>query len=181
MDIVVQQQEEGWPLGLQPVNQRVGFGRVLNHDRHGSISFSTLLTASPSSISHASSSDLDTESSGSFFHERSVTLGRLIGISSLLELSRRSIRARQSENPMNDKRNCRTRSWFFSLCSKVSTDAASMNINPTPSLGYFLQAERRAADIYRGNSPPRVVNYVAANTSTTLDALFLEDHVAPNS
>ena len=51
-------QEEGWPLGLQPLNARIGL--VRNRDFSGSVSFSTLLTASPSSSS-ISSSDLDTE------------------------------------------------------------------------------------------------------------------------
>ncbi|KAH0632311.1 hypothetical protein KY290_035733 [Solanum tuberosum] len=47
------QQDEGWPLGLQPLHVR-------NHGFNGSISFNTLITVSPSSSSH-SSSDLDTE------------------------------------------------------------------------------------------------------------------------
>lgn len=50
-------QEGGWPLGLQPVNLRVGL--VRNRNLSGSASFSTLLTASPTSTD--SSSDLDTE------------------------------------------------------------------------------------------------------------------------
>jgi len=51
-------QEDGWPLGLRPLNARVGL--VRNRDFNGSISFSTLLTASNSSFTD-SSSDLDTE------------------------------------------------------------------------------------------------------------------------
>lgn len=51
-------QEDGWPLGLRPLNARVGL--VRNRNFSGSVSFSTLLTDSPSP-STASSSDLDTE------------------------------------------------------------------------------------------------------------------------
>ncbi|PNX74807.1 hypothetical protein L195_g030734, partial [Trifolium pratense] len=48
------QQNEGWPLGLQPLNgRRIG-------DNFGSMSFNTLLTGSPTSSTN-SSSDLDTE------------------------------------------------------------------------------------------------------------------------
>lgn len=52
------QQEEGWPLGLQPLNVRAG--QVRNRGFNGSLSFNTLITGSPSS-STDSSSDLDTE------------------------------------------------------------------------------------------------------------------------
>lgn len=51
-------QEEGWPLGLQPLNVRVGLAR--NRNFSGSTSFNTLMSSSPSS-STDSSSDLDTE------------------------------------------------------------------------------------------------------------------------
>lgn len=52
-------QEEGWPLGLQPLNVRIGLGRT--RDFFGSMSFNTtMLTGSPTS-STDSSSDLDTE------------------------------------------------------------------------------------------------------------------------
>ncbi|TYK24009.1 uncharacterized protein E5676_scaffold250G001010 [Cucumis melo var. makuwa] len=80
------QQGDGWPLGLQPLNVRVGVPG--NRDYLGSVSFNTLMTASPISFSD-SSSDLDTESTGSFFHDKSITLGSLIGVSNILELSRR--------------------------------------------------------------------------------------------
>lgn len=49
---------EGWPLGLQPLNVRVGVPG--NRDCLGSVSFSTLMTASPVSFTD-SSTDLDTE------------------------------------------------------------------------------------------------------------------------
>lgn len=57
---MIMQQEDGWPLGLQPLSLRVGLVR-----NHGSVSFNTLLTGSPSS-STDSSSDLDTQVSVSY-------------------------------------------------------------------------------------------------------------------
>ncbi|KAJ4704695.1 60S Ribosomal protein [Melia azedarach] len=141
------QQEDGWPLGLRPLNARVGL--VRNRNFSGSVSFSTLLTDSPSP-STASSSDLDTESTGSFFHDKSITLGSLIGVSNILELSRRST-GRRTEN-LRDHRNCKFKPWLFSLCSKLTTDA--VNTNNTASLGHFLEAERRAASICRRNQSP---------------------------
>ncbi|KAF8396776.1 hypothetical protein HHK36_018408 [Tetracentron sinense] len=141
-------QEDRWPLGLQLLNMRVGL--VRNRDFSGSISFNTLLTGSPSP-STDSSSDLDTESTGSFFHERSITLGSLIGVSSILETSGRAIRGRRAE-ALRAKKSYWSKSWFFSLCSKISTDAEIVN-NP-PSLGHFLEAERRAANGYRVNQSP---------------------------
>ncbi|XP_030542605.1 uncharacterized protein LOC115749774 [Rhodamnia argentea] len=139
------QQEGGWPLGLQPLNARVGV--VRNRGCSGSASFSTLLTGSPTSTADTSSG-LDTESTGSFFHDKSITLGSLIGASSILELPRRSTRIRIAESS-RDKRSYKSKSWFFSLCSKLNTDAVT--IKGAQSLGYFLEAERRAAGGYRRN------------------------------
>ncbi|KAL8129025.1 hypothetical protein V2J09_018180 [Rumex salicifolius] len=124
-------QEEGWPLGLQPLKLRTG-----------SISFSTMLTNSSSTFSTDFSSDLDTESTGSYSNERSITLGSLIGVSNILELSRRSMRRGRREEPLKSKKpyNCRT--WLFShCCSRHCTDV----IRNPPSLGHFLDVERRAA------------------------------------
>ncbi|KAK4286524.1 hypothetical protein QN277_003069 [Acacia crassicarpa] len=53
------QQDEGWPLGLQPLHARIGVGG--NRDNAASISFNTVITVSPFSSSTDSSSDLDTE------------------------------------------------------------------------------------------------------------------------
>ncbi|CAD5184093.1 unnamed protein product [Musa acuminata subsp. malaccensis] len=134
------QQEGGWPLGLQPVNVRIGL--VRNVGFSGSHSFRTLITASPSSSS-SSSSGLDTESTGSFFHDRSSTLGSLIGITSILDLSNRSLRrSRQQENPRANK-NRKTKTWF-SLCAR--TQLSGDVTDASPSLGSFLEAERRASN-----------------------------------
>ncbi|EOA21684.1 hypothetical protein CARUB_v10002109mg [Capsella rubella] len=162
-------QEEGWPLGLRPVNARIGGLRIgthhHNHHHHhheqvsaGSISFSSLLSPSPSSHS---SSDLDSQSMGSFFRDRSYTLGNLIGISSFLELSRRSNRTRIDQTAARNhqhQKSLRTnyKPWIFSICSKLSTNATVISHNRitnednnggrnnVQSLGHFLMVERRA-------------------------------------
>ncbi|CAJ1798154.1 unnamed protein product [Sphenostylis stenocarpa] len=137
-------QEEGWPLGLRFLNS--GLGLVRNGS--GSASFSTVLTASHTP-STDSSSDLDTESTGSFFRDNSITLGNLIGISNFLELSRRSTRGRMVEPSKDNKKIHKLKPWLFSLCSRLSTDAVSAN--DAPSLAHYLEAERRAASTYRRN------------------------------
>lgn len=58
-------QEGGWPLGLRRLSVRIGLRR--SGDFSGSMSFSTLLSASPTSSagsSSSSSSDSDTEPVG---------------------------------------------------------------------------------------------------------------------
>ncbi|CAI0408041.1 unnamed protein product [Linum tenue] len=62
----------GWPLGLQIMNLRL---RVMEISRNQT---SRRLPPS-SSFSSLSSSNLDTESTASFFQDNSVSLGRLIG------------------------------------------------------------------------------------------------------
>ncbi|XP_065853509.1 uncharacterized protein [Euphorbia lathyris] len=172
-------QEDGWPLGLRPVNARIGM--VRNRDQfNGSISFTTLLTASPTCTTD-SSSDLDTQSTGSFFHDKSITLGSLIGVSSILELSRRSTRRRTSEETLKDEKNCRSRFWLFSLCSKLSTDAVKTE-ERAPSLGQFLQAERRAINrnspnfVYGPNDFSPVVPL-----SSHVNPLFVGDEIVPQA
>ncbi|GAB2274358.1 hypothetical protein Dimus_009122 [Dionaea muscipula] len=123
-------QEEGWPLGLPPLNVGIGLERA--RDYRGPLSFNTILTCSPTS-STASTSDLDTESTGSFFHDRSVTLGSLIGASSILELAGRSVRGRRPE-PLKAKRPCKSKAWCLSLCSRNSTDAMDIDNAPSPAV-----------------------------------------------
>ncbi|KAE9461111.1 hypothetical protein C3L33_06971, partial [Rhododendron williamsianum] len=154
--------EEGWPLGLQPLNGRAGL--VRSHEYlFGSTSFHTLLSASATSSTDFSS-DLDTQSTGSFFHDNSTTLGTLMGVSAIGTnlrdlIPRRSSsaaaaakgRPRPSEVIPGVKKKkaqlrCKT-SWCFSLCPKYNTDAriANPSDNPT-SLAQFLASERRAAN-----------------------------------
>ncbi|KAK7257807.1 hypothetical protein RIF29_32046 [Crotalaria pallida] len=52
------QQVEGWPLGLEPLNERIGLARNRSNSR--SMSFNMLFSGSPSSITD-SSSNFDTE------------------------------------------------------------------------------------------------------------------------
>ncbi|GAB4860168.1 hypothetical protein Ancab_011646 [Ancistrocladus abbreviatus] len=169
-------QGDGWPLRLQPLNVRIGLGR----NYLGSMSFNTtVLTGSPTSSTY-SSSDLDTQSTGSFFHDRSITLGSLIGVSTILELSRRSVRGRRPE-PLRVKKPCKSKIWLFSLCSRDSTDVK--DVHNTPSLGHFLAVERRAAgNEYRRNWGPNA--YVPDEISLPqpvggANSLFLNGHIAP--
>ncbi|XP_058000565.1 uncharacterized protein At3g17950 isoform X2 [Hevea brasiliensis] len=167
--------EEGWPLGLQPLNVRVGLPR--NGEFSGSVSFNTLLTGSPTS-STDSSSDLDTESTGSFFHDRSITLGSLIGVSNILEFSRKSSRVRKVKVLKDKKSDKKHKTWIFSLCSRETTDAQSVN-NPPP-LAHFLAVERRAANEYRRNQRPNTYDELSlAQPFTEPNSLFVNGRVAP--
>ncbi|KAK7272074.1 hypothetical protein RJT34_28456 [Clitoria ternatea] len=131
------QQDEGWPLGLQPLhNGRIEL--VRNSENAGSISFNTLLTGSPSS-STDSSSDLDTES---------TTLGSLMGVSSTVELSRESLRGTKTTQVFKSNKKFKFMSWLFCLGS-------SRKKNP-PSLGQFLAVERRVANENRRNQSPLI-------------------------
>ncbi|KAK4270306.1 hypothetical protein QN277_023356 [Acacia crassicarpa] len=150
------QEQEGWPLGLGLLNARIGLVRSHNNDNaefsgSGSASFTTLLTPSLSSASmDSSSSHLDYQSTGSLFQDKSNnTLGNLIGISSIFELSRRSSRGRMVEPFRDNKRIHKLKPWLFSLCSRLTTDAVvAMNRDGdnVPSLGHYLEEERRAAN-----------------------------------
>ncbi|KAG9447805.1 hypothetical protein H6P81_013933 [Aristolochia fimbriata] len=66
----------GWPFGLENMNLRLRNSETLQAVPAGSNS----LRLHSTSFSSFSSSDLDTESTRSFFQDRSITLGRLIGI-----------------------------------------------------------------------------------------------------
>ncbi|KAK2371014.1 hypothetical protein QL285_084009 [Trifolium repens] len=133
------QQNEGWPLGLQPLNGR----RIGNN--FGSMSFNTLLTGSPSSTNP--SSDLDTESTGSFFLDKSTTLGSLMGVNGIVELSRRSIREAKSEIFKSKKDH--NKYFNFSsclLCSRNKDHEVDNQKKNPPSLCQFLAIERRATN-----------------------------------
>nr|GEW22587.1 hypothetical protein [Tanacetum cinerariifolium] len=113
-------------------------------------------------ISSISSSDLDTESTGSFFHDRSTTLGTLMGVTSTITFrapSRRDLtlgsstpittnsagitfsRRRRRNNggacdhaPEWRRKRLKRRRWWW-LCS-------GEDLKPS-SLGEFLEVERR--------------------------------------
>ncbi|KAL5991962.1 hypothetical protein ACLOJK_012874 [Asimina triloba] len=160
-----QWEEGGWPLGLQPLNMRIGLAR--NREASSSMSFSTLITDTSTSPS-VSSSDLDTQSTGSFFPEKSTTLGNLIGIRSIIEVSGR--RRGEEESPEELKRmscgGCRARAWFsLSRCAKLACGADKRHNNPQSTLAHFLEVERRAAGIYRPTTNPS--NHPIANYRQT--------------
>ncbi|KAL1821644.1 hypothetical protein ACET3Z_016513 [Daucus carota] len=105
------------------------------------------------SISSPSSSDLDTESTGSFFPDRSTSLGTLMGVSAFPPIifstpSHRRNAAPPENNPgKSKKRNTkaavesllrRRRSWWGRLCS-------DQELRPS-KLGEFLEVERRFGD-----------------------------------
>ncbi|CAH1447012.1 unnamed protein product [Lactuca virosa] len=126
----------------------------------------TELLPPPSSptISSISSSDLDTESTGSFFHDRSTTLGTLMGVTSAFPaITFRTPSQRRDRTPTitlgstpnsrsfvgrrrrnNDttadlvaerrRKRVKRRNWWW-LCSGVATKPSS--------LGEFLEVERR--------------------------------------
>ncbi|PON38562.1 hypothetical protein PanWU01x14_311440 [Parasponia andersonii] len=200
-DLLMAQQDEGWPLGLRPLNARLGLMR--NLDFSGSASFNTLLTASPTS-STISSSDLDSEtaktlfsvvrtlskspvlsstSTGSFFHDKSKTLGSLIGVSGIFELSRRSTRGRTAEN-LRDRKSFKSKPWLLSLCSKLTTDAVTAN-NNIPSLGHFLEAERTKATASNLNTRNQIPlqygpnDYSPVPTVRDVNSLVADGLVAP--
>lgn len=114
---------------------------------------------------------------GSFFHDKSITLGSLIGISNILELSRRSARGRLPEPVIRNKKNYKSRTWLLSLCSRQNTDAVSMNT----SLGHFLETERRAAATNYRRPNPSPLAYGADDFSHDSDSnpLFDRGRVAP--
>lgn len=116
------------------------------------------------------------QSTGSFFHDKSITLGSLMGLSSILNLSRRSTRGRMAET-LKDKKNYKSKTWLFSLCSRLNTDAVCMK--DTPSLGHFLEVERRAATGYRRISGPDDFSNTLPVPET--NPLFIGDQVAPQS
>ncbi|KAK1405297.1 Signal recognition particle family protein [Heracleum sosnowskyi] len=98
-------------------------------------------------ISSPSSSDLDTESTGSFFPDRSTSLGTLMGVSSFPPI----IFSTPSQptpiiHPLKSKSNKtatrallkRRRTWWGRLCS-------DQELKPS-KLGEFLEVERRFGD-----------------------------------
>ncbi|CAM8980953.1 hypothetical protein QQ045_029875 [Rhodiola kirilowii] len=142
-------QEEGWPLGLRPLDVRAG-RLVRNRHPSLSLSYSTLLTASPSHFSH--STDFDSESTGSICPGNSVTLGSLMGVSNNMELSRRSSRGRTATEASRRKVRYKSKNWCFLLCSKLTTDA--INMRNAPSLGHFIHAERKIETVYKKRHNP---------------------------
>lgn len=108
------------------------------------------------SISSVSSSDLDTESTGSFFHDRSTTLGTLMGVTTCPPITFRAPSQRRDTTGIPavglrkaKKKNNKAaaaaeqllrgrRRWWWRLCSDEE-------LKPS-KLGEFLEVERRFGD-----------------------------------
>eukprot|EP01018_Ginkgo_biloba_P034051 Gb_13645 [translate_table: standard] len=172
------EQNDGWPLGLQPLHVRVRL--MENHILTEPNAFNALIAVSPS-FSSDSSSDLDTESTGSFFYDKSITLGNLIGLQSDIGVSTRVIDGREhpsAEVPRRNKRNSRSKTWW-GLCG--SSDDCREN-NMPPSLGQFLEVERRAAASSRREKMYFNIMYDEFTSGqTTLDTnpLFADGRILP--
>ncbi|CAN0854098.1 hypothetical protein LINGRAHAP2_LOCUS5831 [Linum grandiflorum] len=159
-----QLQEEQGLSSLQSQNVRVP----------GSVSFNNFLTVSPTWSVSDSSSDLDTESTGSFFHDKTITLGSLLGSSNILELSKKSKRGKKKIEPLKAKNACKSKPWIFSLCAKADDSQRSKdNVDAPPSLGHFLAVERRTTSGNGCRSNQRQSSEEVANS------LFVNGHVAP--
>lgn len=121
------------------------------------------------------------QSTGSFFHDNSITLGSLMGVSSILELYRRSIRRPKTEVMKSRKgKKSNSSSWLPCLCSRGSNLDAENN---PPSLGQFLALERRAVNEHRKNQSPLICGpddeFALAQTITEPNTLFVNGTIAP--
>ncbi|CAN1282892.1 hypothetical protein LINPERPRIM_LOCUS18213, partial [Linum perenne] len=108
------------------------------------------------------------QSTGSFFHDKTITLGSLIGGSNILELSKKSKRGKKTES-LKAKKACKSKPWIFSLCAKdpIASDSQGLKDNVAPpSLGDFLAVERRTTSNGCRKEVPK-------------NSLFVNGHVAP--
>ncbi|WJX54506.1 hypothetical protein P8452_40381 [Trifolium repens] len=123
--------------------------------------------------SSISSSDLDTESTGSFFHDRSTTLGTLMGLTFTVPSHQPSITANSKRKNNINSNNApdtvvskrRRRWWHF--CSHIDARSAS--------LAQFLEVERRF-----GDAAFYVEGLVAVDSQQQRD-LFADGRVLPPS
>lgn len=130
------------------------------------------------------------QSTASFFHDRSVTLGNLMGVSSILEFSRRSRRrGKILSDPLGTKTKPypKSKAWClgFCLCQKDHGDVidVSRNNNIVP-LGHFLEVERRAAqDHSRGQHSPFIYGAdeltLAQPFQQSSNSLFVDGQIIP--
>ncbi|KAK9714628.1 hypothetical protein RND81_06G107800 [Saponaria officinalis] len=122
----------GWPLGLGSMYMRLRmaerFPIVEPHRR-------SFLYSPSTSFSSFSSSNLDTESTVSFFQDKSKTLGRLIGIRPRNRRSRTYVRASTDDGPVEPRRRRSERSFSenkedMRMCDRICIPmcfAAKMN------------------------------------------------------
>ncbi|XP_047065197.1 uncharacterized protein At3g17950-like isoform X1 [Lolium rigidum] len=150
-----------------------------------------MMPYSPSADSSPSSSDLDTESTGSFFPDRSTTLGTLMGVSAFGGGQRRSTRAPPGEMgegptrapPEEEGQGRRAGGWrrrrrrrrggsWWRLCRDDTG-------GPPTRLGEFLDMERQLAGadfLCDGGGGPQVLPEAASVAAT---ALFEDGRVRP--
>uniref|UniRef100_A0A0E0JQV2 Uncharacterized protein n=1 Tax=Oryza punctata TaxID=4537 RepID=A0A0E0JQV2_ORYPU len=129
--------QDGWPLGLGAMNARAGVTR--SEDLSGSASFSTAFTSSHCASSSLSSCDFDAESAWSLSRRGGgggMTLASLIGLVDAMESHRRRRRSARATS-----RSGKIRALLLSLCLRSHLE----NGRAAPSLGQFLEMERRAS------------------------------------
>ncbi|PSR84673.1 Uncharacterized protein CEY00_Acc21797 [Actinidia chinensis var. chinensis] len=137
-------------------------------------------------ISSISSSDLDTESTGSFFHDRSTTLGTLMGVnfpaitfrapsqrrdSSPAAASVAGVRRRSKKAALLAEAERRRRRRWWRLCR----DDEDEDSRPS-SLGEFLELERR---LFSGATAEHESGVVGADQPRNGRLLFADGRVLP--
>ncbi|KAJ0249173.1 Uncharacterized protein HA466_0147140 [Hirschfeldia incana] len=160
-------------------------------------------------ISSVSSSDLDTESTGSFFHDRSITLGTLMGLSftatmmpfrasshrhvspSLATSDVTTSRKQRKRPPSNSAERQRRRKWWR-FCRDDDDEESSRKVmqrgagdcSRRSSLGEYLEVERRFGDeaVY-GSAEVElegaVARYREQQPAVAERALFADGRVLP--
>eukprot|EP00249_Psilotum_nudum_P024427 c29182_g1_i1 orf=157-813(-) len=165
----------GWPLGLQPLNVRL---TLMDHLRLAQSS--AFRTVSTPSVSTDSSSDLDTESTGSFFPETSITLGSLIGIRSIGELNDSQAASQQILSTDTNIRRNGSRQWSlcgFMGCASSDTSHESFS----PSLSRLLELERQVSTVQEQKTiiAKDCSNITEGSISFGRNTLFADDRVLP--
>ena len=69
--------------------------------------------------------------------------------------------------------------WLFSLCSNLNTDAVI--VKDVPSLGHYLEAERRAVSTDRRNQCNNIYGPDDFSPVQDTNSLFVGGQVAPRS
>jgi len=82
------------------------------------------------------------------------------------------------EPSKDNKRIHKLKPWLFSLCSRLSTDAVIGN--DAPSLGHYLQAERRGASTYRRNQFPTTYGPNGFSPIQDSTSLLVGSQIDPN-
>lgn len=113
------------------------------------------------------------QSTGSFFRDQSTTLGSLMGVSSIVELSRRSLRESKTEL-LKSKKKLKFWSWCFCLGSEGEKQK-----NNAPSLAQFLAVERRVANENRRNQSFHFELALAETNIAERNSLFINGTIVP--